>query len=208
MDGAAEMKKVLFTQRVEIVASYGERRDCADQNITRFIGECGFLPIPVPNVPEIAHAMVNDMDLAGMVFSGGNNLVSLGGDAPERDETERLLIETAIGRGIPVYGFCRGMQFILDYYKYPLTKIEGHVATKHLIVEVMNNRHVNSFHNYGCLQSDFIKEGPLEIVAASEDGVVEAIRHKKLPIFGTMWHPERNYPFESYDLKMVKELFN
>ena len=31
------MNIVLYTQRVEIVKSYGERRDCADQNIAKFI---------------------------------------------------------------------------------------------------------------------------------------------------------------------------
>ncbi|SEQ15017.1 gamma-glutamyl-gamma-aminobutyrate hydrolase family protein [Butyrivibrio sp. TB] len=201
------MKKVLFTQRVEIVASYGERRDCADQNIARFISECGYLPVPVPNVPMIVQDMVDNMDFAGIVFSGGNNLVSLGGDAPERDETEKLLLETAISNSIPVYGFCRGMQVILDYYKYPLTKIEGHVATRHLISGVITDRIVNSYHNYGCVQKDFMCKGPLDMIAATEDGVVEAIRHKELPILGTMWHPERNDPFEGDDIKTVKELF-
>ena len=32
-----DMNIVLYTQRVEIVKSYGERRDCADQNIAKFI---------------------------------------------------------------------------------------------------------------------------------------------------------------------------
>lgn len=40
------MKTVLYTQRVEVVKSYGERRDCADQNIARFLSTCGFLPLP------------------------------------------------------------------------------------------------------------------------------------------------------------------
>lgn len=30
-------KIVLYTQRVEVVESYGERRDCADQEIPRFL---------------------------------------------------------------------------------------------------------------------------------------------------------------------------
>ena len=48
------MKTVLYTQRVEVVKSYCERRDCADQNIARFLSTCGFLPLPVPNVKELA----------------------------------------------------------------------------------------------------------------------------------------------------------
>ena len=48
------MEIVLYTQRVEIVKSYGERRDCADQDIPRFIEACGFLPVAVPNIWSIA----------------------------------------------------------------------------------------------------------------------------------------------------------
>lgn len=52
------MKIVFYTQRVEIVADYAERRDCADQNIPRFIEACGYLPVPVPNIWSIAKEML------------------------------------------------------------------------------------------------------------------------------------------------------
>ena len=45
-------KIVLYTQRVEIIESYQERRDCVDQNIPRFLEECGYIPMPVPNVVQ------------------------------------------------------------------------------------------------------------------------------------------------------------
>ena len=85
------MKTVLYTQRVEVVKSYGERRDCADQNIARFLDACGFLPLPVPNVKELAEKMILELKPAGIVFTGGNSLTKYGGDAPERDETLLLL---------------------------------------------------------------------------------------------------------------------
>ena len=43
---------VIYTQRVEIVESYQERRDCADQSIPRFLETCGYIPVPVPNVVQ------------------------------------------------------------------------------------------------------------------------------------------------------------
>lgn len=36
------MQTVIYTQRVEIVEGYGERRDCADQNIPKFLQVCGY----------------------------------------------------------------------------------------------------------------------------------------------------------------------
>ena len=87
------MKTVLYTQRVEVVKSYGERRDCADQNIARFLSTCGFLPLPVPNIKELAEKMMMELKPAGIVFTGGNSLVKYGGDAPERDETEYAMLK-------------------------------------------------------------------------------------------------------------------
>ena len=46
------MKKIIYTQRVEIVESYNERRDCADVEIAKLIWECGFLPVPVNNIRQ------------------------------------------------------------------------------------------------------------------------------------------------------------
>ena len=65
------MDTVLFTQRVEIIESYGERRDCADQDIARFIHVCGFFPVPVPNIKEIAYDMFMQLKPAGIVLTGG-----------------------------------------------------------------------------------------------------------------------------------------
>ena len=32
-----------------------------------------------------------------------------------------------------------------------------------------------------------------EILAKAKDGVIEAIRHQKLPIEAWMWHPEKGF---------------
>ena len=83
------MKVILYTQRVEIIESYGERRDCADQNIPRFIKACGYLPVPVPNICETAIQMTEEIKPAGIILTGGNSLVKYGGNAPERDNMEK-----------------------------------------------------------------------------------------------------------------------
>ena len=81
------MKVVLYTQRVEVAESYGERRDCADQNIPCFIEACGYLPLPLPNIRNIAERLIEQIRPSGIILTGGNSLVEYGGDAPERDET-------------------------------------------------------------------------------------------------------------------------
>ena len=66
------MKKIVFTQRVEVIESYDERRDCADQHIADFLYACGYIPVPVPNRPEIVNEFLNVIKPGGIFFSGGN----------------------------------------------------------------------------------------------------------------------------------------
>ena len=197
------METVLYTQRVETVESYGERRDCADQKIAEFICECGYLPVPLPNNREIAVKIFGELKPSGIVLTGGNSLVKYGGNAPERDDMERELIRLSIEKGIPVYGFCRGMQVILDYFGCGLDEVIGHVAVRHRLSGAWEGEEVNSFHNQACLQ---VKE-PLQKLAWTGDGIVEAVLCKEYRILGTMWHPEREHPFRQEDIARVKGLF-
>ena len=197
------MKVVLYTQRVEIIKSYGERRDCADQNIPHFIKACGYLPAPVPNIWETAVGMLEEFKTVGIVLTGGNSLVKYGGDAPERDDMEKRMLEYALEHRIPVYGFCRGMQVILDYFGCTLDKVIGHVAVRHKISGTIGDMEVNSFHNQACFQVN----QPLEVLAQTEDGVVEAVCSCEKRLLGTMWHPEREQPFVDSDIRRVQQLF-
>ena len=194
---------VLFTQRVEIVESYGERRDCADQRISEFISFCGFVPMAIPNNKALVDSIVEITDPVAIVLTGGNSLVKYGGNAPERDETDKRLIDVAINKKIPIYGFCRGMQSILDYFGNNLEDVKGHVAVRHIISGSESQVEVNSYHNQACCKLD---SDELEVVMSSDDGVIEKIKHKKLPIVGTMWHPERENPFAESDVELLRNL--
>lgn len=198
-----QMKLVLFTQRVDIIAQYHEKRDCADQRISEFIYYCGYLPIPVPNNINICNEMLRKLPLSGIVLTGGNSLVQYGGDSPEKDAIDRLLISWAVTNQVPLYGFCRGMQSVLDYFGYELVNVKSHVAVRHKIHP--EGRSVNSFHNQGILE--FPPNGPLDVLDKAEDGVVEAVGHKSYPIVATMWHPERENPFNIADKNRMINLF-
>src|SRR5579884_3147277 len=114
------MKTIAVSQRVSVVPDYGERRDCLDQAWTRFLAACGLIPVLIPNVTETALALCEAASVSGLLLTGGNDLHSLGGDAPERDEVENALLEWAEQRGLPVLGVCRGMQIIQRRYGSPL----------------------------------------------------------------------------------------
>ena len=198
------MKKIVYTQRVEVIEGYGERRDCADQKIAKFIYACGFLPIPIVNIPDIVLTFVDDVMPDGILFSGGNDLAAYGGDAPERDETERILLECAVQKHIPLFGICRGMQMIADYYGMKLEKINAHIGCLHQIGGLISRDAVNSYHGWG------IKEiaSPLVAVSKSMDGIVEALKHDRHRIAAIMWHPERELVFSNDDIKLIADFFN
>ena len=199
------MNIVFFTQRVEVVESYGERRDCADQRISGFISACGFIPVPLPNNCELLGELFSQIRPVGIILTGGNSLVRYGGDAPERDAMDEGLIDIAIQKRIPLYGFCRGMQSILSYFGNELLNVENHVAVRHVVLERGESYEVNSFHNQACIR---LKEGSgLRVRAISSEGIIEAVSHECFPILGTMWHPKRERMFSERDMTRVKELF-
>ena len=199
------MKTVVFTQRVEIVESYQERRDCADQRISEFITACGFLPIPISNKKNLVCDIIQELQPVGIILSGGNSLCAYGGNAPERDSVDSALIKVSLREGIPLYGFCRGMQSILYYFGNVLENVQNHVAVRHTVHEGQISYEVNSYHNQACRKLN--ENCGLSVVAWSEDGVVEAVRHTIYPIVGTMWHPERERDFSKRDILRVKNLF-
>ncbi len=199
------MKKIIYTQRVELVESYGERRDCADVEIAKLIWECGFLPVPVNNIPEKVQIFLEQVNPDGMILTGGNDLSKYGGNASERDETEKRIIDHGIRNQIPIYGFCRGMQMIADHFGAELARVDRHVAVRHRLEgnALWNGRTVNSFHNMAvkAVTDDLIIE------AVSEDGVIEALKVKDKEIYGTMWHPEREKPYEMADVQFIRQIF-
>jgi N5-(cytidine 5'-diphosphoramidyl)-L-glutamine hydrolase len=197
------MKAVGVTQRVSVVPAYGERRDCLDQAWTKFLAACGLLPVVLPNVPEAALALCEVAGIAGLVLTGGNDLAVVGGDAPERDTLENILLDMAERRGLPVLGVCRGMQVIQQRFAIPLRRVEGHVAQRQFIRINGERKEVNSYHRFAAFDS----RPPLEAWAVADDGVVKAVRHSAEPITGIMWHPERCSPFSPADVVLFRQVF-
>jgi len=64
---------------------------------------------------------------------------------------------------------------------------------------------VNSYHQFGI--EKLALNSSLKPIAWAEDGSIEALMHKELPIYGIMWHPEREHPYPEVDIKMIRHIF-
>ena len=197
------LKPVAITLRIDTHKDINEERDALDRRWASFLKACSLYPIYIPNNLEVAQLLVENIELTGVILSGGNTLsIFEEGDAPTRDEVEFFLIEWAIENNKPLLGVCRGMQCIQSFHNIPLEEIEGHVKTNHLIKGKAGERVVNSYNKYGT----FSTSKDFDVLFHSSDGVVEAIAHTQKSIKGIMWHPERMTPFDSKDIDSLREI--
>lgn len=121
--------------------------------------------------------------------------------SPADDALEWKLLESFISRKKPVLGVCRGMQVINVFFGGDLVQDwPGHsavngadrlhsVGTAPGILRTLYGTYstVNSSHH----QIVGRPGDALIPLQWAPDGVVEALRHRTLPIVGVQWHPER-----------------
>ena len=198
------MNIVFVTQRVDILTDRNEVRDCLDQRWNDLLMHCGILPVVVPNDANVARTLLDKLSPSGLLLTGGNNLEIYGGDAPERDETERMLVDKFRDERKPILGVCRGMQLLQHIFGQQLEHIDGHVAQRIKITYRGVTRVINSYHTLGAYDNTT----EFSVDARSSDNVIKAISHPTAPIVGIMWHPEREATFCEHDVQFMKEFFH
>ena len=118
-----------------------------------------------------------------------------------RDARELALIDDFLRTGRQVIGICRGLQVLNVYFGGTLRQhIAGHSridgadrlhtvnSLPGLLRELYGARFtVNSAHHQAVRR---LGKG-LCVLACADDGTVEAVGHKTLPVFAAQWHPER-----------------
>ena len=123
---------------------------------------------------------------------------------PERDQREWELLDRFTAAGKPILGICRGMQSINIFFGGTLCQdIPGHgqingedrihpvFSAPGIFAALWGNNErdciVNSAHHQVI---DRPGDG-LRVEQWAADGVAEALRHTRLPVWGVQWHPER-----------------
>ncbi len=194
---------VAISQRVDVIAGRDEHRDALDQRWNELLARCGLLVLQIPNNVEMATGLIERFQPCGVILTGGNDLSSYGGESPERDATEEMLIDWAVVSRRPLLAVCRGLQMLMHHQGVTLAPVTDHAGIRHQVVTDKGARDVNSYHNWG------LHEVPDDFYASARapDGSIEEVRHETLPIHGMMWHPERESPFLERDISMIRQFF-
>lgn len=145
---------------------------------------------------------------------------------PQLDEMELQLFNAFYKRKKPILGICRGVQLLnvalggtlmqdieeevpgltvhnLVYQKateqHPVKAVPGSLFEKLFGQEFLTNSHHH--------QAVKACGKGLRPAVMTEEGVIEAVEHEELPIFGTQWHPERMTGDEQQELTDMMPLF-
>jgi len=191
-------KKIGISSRIVSTSNYVEERDALSHDWTIFLESLNLLPVFIPNTLTDINDFLTNFELDGIILSGGDNI----GDNLKRDNTEKNIIEFAIKNELPIFGVCRGMQVINNFFNGKILESNNfkHVDNSHTVdlsespfSKILPNTqiNVNSFHQ-NLIKSETLGNNLIPFAIDASDNTIEGFFHKSLPIIGVMWHPERN----------------
>jgi anthranilate synthase len=106
-------------------------------------------------------------------------------------------IDTALGKKLPIFGVCLGVQAIGEYFGGQLGQLAQPAHGRPSRVQVRGGKLMQNLPNeivIGRYHSLFVERDSmpavLRVTASTEDGVAMAIEHKTLPVGGVQFHPE------------------
>lgn len=208
----SKKRRIGISLRIERVEKYDEWRDTISQDWIKLLKKIDALPVLIPNTLDDVKIFLEEMEVDGIILSGGDNI----GDYPERDHTEEEIIDFGIEKNLPIFGVCRGMQVLNNYFggSIKANTTSSHVGRPHAVQIVdkkieellgIDSFEVNSYHN-NIINPTMLGEELFPFALVDYDNTVEGYFHKKLPIIGVMWHPERdkNFKYEAVLLSVFQ----
>jgi len=187
------------------------------------IRAAGGIPVVLPLKADKAEIrqMVSTFD--GFLFTGGQDVNA----CPERWTLESALLDSALEADKPVFGICRGLQFInaalggtlwqdlpterpTDLHHRqgkPYDKPNHTVSLSGPIQKLLGKVEipVNTLHHQAVKD---LAPG-LEVMAVASDGLIEAawMRGKRF-VWGVQWHPEYMFKADANSLKLFEAFIN
>lgn len=198
---------------------YGAYFQASSDDYIQAIIKAGGVPLLIP-IHQNKDVLLRQIDVIdGLIVMGGIDINPLsygenwtyeqGESDFDRDRHEKELILSCAKRHIPILGICRGHQMInvafngtlyqdnrmkskdvyqhnqKDKKKNPIHTIS--IKENSFLYSIFHSKaYVNSYHHQSI--KDVAKD--FKVTAISDDGIIEAIEHQSLKIYGVQFHPE------------------
>jgi carbamoyl-phosphate synthase small subunit len=157
------------------------------RNILRLFDDAGCRVTVVPAQTSAEDALAHRPD--GVFLSNGPGDPDAIAYAPDT-------IRAIADRGVPIFGICLGHQLLALTFGAATTKMPyGHRGGNHPVRELETGHILITSQNHGFAVEGTERAIPgapgLEVTHVNlNDGTVEGLRHRELPIFAVQYHPE------------------
>ncbi|MDQ4032921.1 MAG: aminodeoxychorismate/anthranilate synthase component II [Actinomycetota bacterium] len=139
----------------------------------------------------------NDAVEAGDVAAADGVLISPGPGTPERAGSSMDIVRECAEQGLPLLGVCLGHQAIGAVWGATVARapelLHGKTSVVHhdgvaVLAGLPQPFVATRYHSLAVLPETLPEE--LEVTGHTDSGIVMALRHRELPVYGVQFHPE------------------